>query len=36
VTSNVRAIDTVGLRNAVRQRLAGGSSGSVPPNVDVL
>jgi UDP-N-acetyl-D-glucosamine dehydrogenase len=26
----------VDLRNAVRQRLAGGSSGSVPPNVDVL
>ena len=26
----------VDLRNAVRQRLSGGTSGSVPPNVDVL
>ncbi len=26
----------VDLRNAVRQRLSGGASGSVPPNVDVL
>jgi UDP-N-acetyl-D-mannosaminuronate dehydrogenase len=26
----------VDLRNAVRQRILGGASGSVPPNVDVL
>ena len=26
----------VDLRNAVRQRLSGGTSGRMPPNVDVL
>jgi UDP-N-acetyl-D-glucosamine dehydrogenase len=31
-----RADLVVDLRNAVRQRLSGGASGSVPPNVDVL